>query len=217
MVRTGGQTATHLIYHFTSVANLPSMLAEGRICCDTTVQARGLLQVEAGDRDIKSRRRQVSVPVSPYGCPADYVPFYFAPRSPMMLKIKSGQVPTYSGGQRPLVHLVSSAERVAATEHTWVYSDGNCANDLTDYYTDLSDIDQVVDWDVMRARIWKNTAEDGDRMRRRMAEFLVHQELQWEALLGIGTFDETRADQVREILRTAGRSEPVRVRRDWYY
>jgi len=51
----------------------------------------------------------VQVPLAPYGCVADYVPFYFAPRSPMLYKLHKGGVPNYTGGQDPLVYLVSSA------------------------------------------------------------------------------------------------------------
>jgi hypothetical protein len=69
----------------------------------------------------------VQVPLAPYGCVADYVPFYFAPRSPMLYKLHKGGVPNYTGGQDPLVYLVSSAEAVAATGASFVFSDGNCA------------------------------------------------------------------------------------------
>ena len=67
------------------------------------------LRVEAADLDIKAARKSVQVPLAPYGCVADYVPFYFAPRSPMLYKLHKGGVPNYTGGQDPLVYLVSSA------------------------------------------------------------------------------------------------------------
>jgi ssDNA thymidine ADP-ribosyltransferase, DarT len=43
------------------------------------------------------------VPLAPYGCVADYVPCYFAPRSPMLYKLHKGGVPNYSGGHVPVV------------------------------------------------------------------------------------------------------------------
>ena len=184
-----GRVAHH-IYHFTSIDNLPSILADGKLARDVEVVRRGVLKVEAGDRGIKEWRRNVTVQVPPHGSPADYVPFYFAARSPMMLKIKSGQVPTYSGGQRPLIYFVSTVERVAEAGLTCVYSDGNCANTLTTFHANLDGLDLNVDWAIMKARIWSDTAEDGDRMRRRMAEFLVHQEVPLEVMVGIGTYDD---------------------------
>jgi hypothetical protein len=53
-----GQTGRpdRLIYHFTAIENLPSILAEGALSCDASVAPRGILKVEAGDRDIKAWR-----------------------------------------------------------------------------------------------------------------------------------------------------------------
>jgi hypothetical protein len=65
-----------------------------------------------------------------------------------------------------------------------VFSDGNCANTITDYSADLADLDRFVDWPLMNEHIWKDTLTDGDRKRRRMAEFLVHEHLPWSAVLG---------------------------------
>ncbi len=135
----------------------------------------------------------------------------------MMLKISSGGVPTYSGGQRPLIYFVTSVERVAEAGLTWVYSDGNCAKVVTNFYTDLDGLDENVDWAVMKLRIWKDTAEDGDRMRRRMAEFLVHEELPLSLLVGIGTYNDEIGQEVRRQFEEHGRVTHVATKRDWYY
>jgi len=67
----------------------------------------------------------------------------------------------------------------------FLFSDGNCAAALTQVFGDLSLVDSMVDWEVMRAQMWNNTAEDPDRMRRRMAEFLVHERVPTDCLAGI--------------------------------
>jgi hypothetical protein len=63
------------------------------------------LLVEAADLDIKAARKNARVPLSPFGCVADYVPFYFTPRSPMPYKLAKKGVPTYTDGQDPLIYL----------------------------------------------------------------------------------------------------------------
>ncbi|NYS19497.1 DUF4433 domain-containing protein [Streptomyces sp. SJ1-7] len=203
-----------VIYHFTHINNLPNIIQSKALFADS--QTRNLMQVEVGDRGVKSRRRGLLVPKPPGGVPADYVPFYFAPRSPMMLCINSGRVPEYQEGQGPLIYLVSTAQKMAAQGIPFLFTDGNCASRITTYYDDLAQLDQV-DWAVMEARIWRDTAEDPDRKRRRMAEFLMHGTAPLSAMLGIAAMNEEVATSVRHILTQHSHPMEVRVRREWYY
>ena len=88
--------------HFTHVDNLRQILADGVLYSDVLVGSR--LRTEVGDRQIKADRRRYPVTCEPGGYPADYVPFYFAPRSPMLYRIARGgvlqrpQVPVSLGG-----------------------------------------------------------------------------------------------------------------------
>ena len=50
---------------------------------------------------------------------ADYVPFYFGPKSPMLYAIKQGKVEGYQG-QREIVYLVAAAEEIAAPQRVTV-------------------------------------------------------------------------------------------------
>lgn len=159
----------------------------------------------------------MQLPLAPYGCVVDYVPFYFAPRSPMLYKLHKGGVPNYSGGQDPLVYLVSSAEAVAASGALFVFSDGNCASTVTSFEGDLSQIESVVDWEVMRAQMWANTADDPDRKRRRMAEFLVHQRIPIECLSAIVVRHVTMKKQVEGLLASYGVDLPVSIKPGWYF
>lgn len=159
----------------------------------------------------------MAVTAGPGGCPADYVPFYFAARSPMLYVISKGQVPEYRDGEDHLVYLVTDIETVVATGRPWVFSDGNCANTITDYSADLADLDRFVDWPLMNEHIWRDTLTDGDRKRRRMAEFLVHEHLPWSAVLGFAVHSEAASHRVSATLGSLGCELPVRVRPDWYY
>ena len=70
-----------LLYHFTHLSNLASV-AEHGIFCDTDVEGSHRLTTEVGQQGIKAKRRHRRVPIEPGGIVADYVPFYFAARSP---------------------------------------------------------------------------------------------------------------------------------------
>lgn len=206
--------------HFTHVDNLPRILADGCLRADNAVGAR--LVTDIGAQDIKEQRRRRTVPCPPGGVVADYVPFYYAERSPMMYRIacehRDGVAGRYPGGDDPLVYLVSSVDRVHGAGLKWVASDGNCAVKITRFTNVLDDLAALIDWPLMRQRIWKNEPDDQDRMRRRAAEFLVHREFPIRLVLGYVVRTPTRQQQVERILHAAGIADPyVSVRRSWYY
>ncbi|WBB77259.1 DUF4433 domain-containing protein [Micromonospora sp. WMMD882] len=206
--------------HFTHIDNLPSILATGALVADNLVD--GHLLTDVGSISIKASRRKREVPCAPGGVVADYVPFYYAPQSPMMYRIacdhRDGKAGCYPGGDDPLVYLVSTVARVHAAGLGWVASDGNCAAELTCFSNSLHDMGELVDWALMREKVWRNTEEDGDRMRRRMAEFLVHREFPLRLMAGYVVRTPARERQVRRLLREADIINPdVRVIRDWYY
>jgi hypothetical protein len=175
------------------------------------------LRVEAGDLNVKALRKQRRVPLSPFGRVADYVPFYFAPRSPMLYTLAKGNVPTYTDGQDPLVYLTSSTEAAAAAGLPCLFSDGNCASPLTEVFDDPAALESAIDWEIMTAKMWANTLDDQDRMRRRMAEFLVHQRVPVACISLIVVRRETIMDRVKAILAAHGSGIPVVVRPWWYF
>jgi hypothetical protein len=218
MSRAKNDPKRALIYHFTHISNIASILAMGRLLPDTAVDDR--LVVDVGAAEIKANRRNRAVPCAPYGVVADYVPFYFAPRSPMMFRIacehRDGRTDRYPDGDDPLVYLVSSVG--LAADLAWVASDGNCAADLTRFTNTLSDLPELVDWPLMGEYMWKNTSDDPDRKRRRMAELLVHREFPLSSLIGYAVRTATREEELRKILTSAGIIDPyISVRPDWYY
>ena len=88
------------------------MLREGGLWCDAERLARRLGSVGIAHQHIKERRARKVVPVASGGTLADYVPFYFAPRSPMLFAIHKGAVEDYRESQREILHLVSSIDAV---------------------------------------------------------------------------------------------------------
>lgn len=209
-----------LVYHFTHLDNLDSILAAGRLVCDASVRdLPGFTEV--GDVAIKDRRRQRAIPTGPGGTVADYVPCYFGTRSPMMFRIfydhRDGVPGRYPDGVDPLVYLVSSVEAITAAGLAWVGSDGNCTMAHTRFTTDVAELITMVDWPLMAEKYWTNTSEDSDRVRRRSAEFLVHRELPTTALLGYAVRTQDRAEQLARVLARHGHDDSYRVvRPQWY-
>lgn len=108
------------IVHFTRVEHLATII-RGGLLSDSRAQQSGMLQVEVGHPDIKERRRRRPVPAAAGGVVADYVPFYFAPRSPMLYVIERGNVPTYDQGCDRIIYLVTTTaqSRGAHSPRSW--------------------------------------------------------------------------------------------------
>jgi hypothetical protein len=94
------------ICHITSVANLASISTTG-LLSDGRMAARGGPQRSIGMAKLKTRRFSLDVASHPGDVVADYVPFYFCPRSVMLYMFYKGNHAelTYQGGQEPIVHL----------------------------------------------------------------------------------------------------------------
>lgn len=97
-----------------------------------------------------------------------------------------------------------------------VHTDGHAAMQPITFHPGHDRLDRL-DWALINSWSWKNTAEDGDRKRRKRAEFLVHGSVPWTAISQIGVIDATIAARVSTLLVTAVHRPEVVVQRHWYY
>ncbi len=202
----------------TRIERLPSVWEHG-LLADNVCKERGIAGVEIGYEHIKARRARRPVRCGVGGTLADYVPFYFAPRSPMLYAIHCGNVSAEAARTDEIAYLVTSTQTLRQAGLTVVASNRHAELD----YADLSDRDEeldddgFVDWPLMTERYWGNTAQDPDRKERRQAECLVHPGVAWTLLEMI----VVRSHEARErVLQTMdGRSDvpEVDVRPGWYF
>jgi len=167
------------------------------------------------------------IPNPPGGMVHDYVPFYFAPRSPMLGAIDQGQVPGCQWGQGDIVHLETTVDRAIAGNAQFVFYDRNATLAFAQAYSDLARLDAVA-WELLTeeprldgfCKWWHNrhaVERYADRMERRQAEFLVRDRVALARFVRIGVMDGNRAANVRAILDAAGVNLPVEVKTDWYF
>ena len=124
------------IYHFTDIDNLGGILEVGALQCHRDAPT----EVEVGNVDIKASRKHRRVSCGPGGMVCDYVPFYFAPLSPMMYTIMRGNVEGVSTDLSRLIYFVSSTEAVYDAGLDCVYTDGNAAVLITEFR------DEAISW-----------------------------------------------------------------------
>lgn len=204
------------IYHITKIDNLHSILEEGGLFSINQQTARCLHHQCVAHESIQSRRSRTIVRCDPFGNLHDYVPFYFAPRSPMLYANHRGMVEGNNDGQTPIIHIVSSTRKIQEAELSFVFTDGHAIMTLSSFYNDLSDLKNI-DWGVMKARYWFDTQEDPDKKRRRQAEFLVFNYFPWDSVLEIGVINGSMKQQVENILEGYELNTVVSVQKYWYY
>ena len=204
------------IYHITHLRNLPNIIKDGGLWCDSESVRRNLQPVEIAYTEIKERRTRKQVPLPPGGVLAEYVPFYFCNRSPMLYTLHKGNVPVYRDGQPNILHLVSSAEAVSLANLPFVFTDGHAVVNLSLYYNRLNDLNQV-DWKVIEDWRWHDTINDNDRRRRKQAEFLVQRFFPFSLLQEIGVYSAALKDRVLSLLENTEHKPIVRIQREWYY
>lgn len=136
----------------------------------------------------------------------------------MLLNLKTGRVEGYTEGQAPLIYLTTTLARVQAAGCRFVFSDGHGLATFTSWYDDLAQLGNI-DWNLVGARYWADTPEDNDRQRRKQAEFLVWQSVDWSLIERIGVLNQTVKERVEGVLdEFPQRSRPpVEIRGEWYY
>jgi hypothetical protein len=201
------------IYHFTHASNVPRILTDRALKSSRRARVRR----DIGDVSIKRARRARVVDCGPGGVIADYVPFYFAPRSPMLYRLRAEEKEGRGAGQRPLVYLVSSTERVVSAGRRFVFTDANARATAARFSDDLTKLDEYVDWELMGCEYWNNSADDPSRRSRRQAEFLVHELVPLQCIMKIGVFENVVARVIRRVLEQERLDIDIDVVPEWYF
>ena len=193
------------------------ILETGELQAKQALDQKDMGYTNIAHRGIQDRRADMPVPCGPEGMLHDYMPFYFGPRSPMLFSISKGNVEGFDGGQRSIVHLVSTVQAVQAAKLDFVFTDGHGIMALTVFYDDLAQLDEV-DWQLMNSDYWSDTDYYPDRKRCRQAEFLVHRRVPVELIREIGVIDQHKKAETEALLAESGLPIPlVVVKRSWYY
>ncbi|MFD2679326.1 type II toxin-antitoxin system toxin DNA ADP-ribosyl transferase DarT [Bacillus seohaeanensis] len=204
-----------LLYHITDFNNLESILQEGGLLASNVVKEKGVEYENIAHNNIQDRRSMKTVPLPPNGNLHDYVPFYFAPKSPMLYAIYKGQVEGYEKGQEQIIYLVSRTDIIHNAGFEYMFTDGHAVMGFTDFFKKLKDLNKI-NWDVMESRFWFDTEEDPDRKRRRQAEFLVHNLVPLDLVLGFAVKNEGMKRKVEDAIHKYNFNKPVAIR-NWYY
>lgn len=128
--------------------------------------------INIGDSNLIIQRHDYPVPIAGYGNLGDFIPFYFAGHTPMLLNIKTGYRGITKRSQTDIVFLKIKVDDIVQNCQSWLFTDGHAKDRMSEFFTDLRHLDDL-DWDVIQDQYWRNTENDWDRQRRKQAEFMV--------------------------------------------
>ncbi len=217
------------LFHITSINNLSKILESGALLSKSLLDAEMRQYCNIAHSHIQQRRNNIAIPINKGGKLPDYVPFSFAPRSPMLDSIRRGNVASCQEPQENILHLVVYAQAIDKESLNYVFTTGHAIMQPLEFFDSLESINKV-DWEILLeppllggyAKYWNNKENPLkpkwiDRARIRQAEFLVHEKLSWHLIASVATMTEDKAIEVRAMLEKFDQIQPVRVMRNWYY
>jgi hypothetical protein len=137
------------LFHITALANLSAICSAGALLSKNHGARAGVNYQNIAYAGAQGTRARRAVPDPPGGVVHDFVPFYFAPRSPMLFAINSGRVSGCDWRQNDIIYFETSTQSVTALGAEFVFYDRNATLAFSTPFTDLSQLDDAVAWDLM--------------------------------------------------------------------
>lgn len=209
------------IFHITHIENIPSVIAQNGLVCDSTALQNRMGYVKIGYDHIKQRRIGKRIPCFDSNINVgDCVPFYFGVRMPMLFVItRKNQELAYNGPAREIVYLVADIASILQSDLKWCFTDANAACEIAKFYNNPEDFDKL-DWSAIEKDRWgkRDNPNDPNLIERKQAEFLVHSFFPWKYIKGIAVHDEAILERLQKLLSPED-LQRIRtcVQNRWYY
>ncbi len=212
-------TKTIPIYHIVDHRNLQQIIDNNGLFRKSYLINKSIKNIDIAQPGIQERRFKFRVSACKGGYLSDYVPFYFATRSPMLYSIHKGNVKSYKGSQKDIIYLVSSVQKISQRQLNCCYTDGHAILKFTEFSDDLSELERSIDWEIINSWSWHDTDIDVDRKRKKQAEFLVHHYVPWELIEKIIVIDSIMKRKVESIITNSStlHKPSVEIQQKWYY
>lgn len=216
------------LFHITAIANLKAICQCGALISKNAGASQGINYQNIAHAGAQAARSDRAVIDPPGGNIHDYVPFYFAPRSPMLFTTNNGNVVGCDLKQDDIVHLEATVELITAANVEYIFFDRNATLRYSEAFNDLSLLASKIAWDLSTespqldgyCKFFASNSKNErytDRMERRQAEFLVKHVVKLSSLTKIGVINEAKASEVCQILLQTGVDLPVEVKPQWYF
>lgn len=202
------------LFRITHIQNLPFILENGLYCPNSIVQDPNFIPI--GFPTLIDYRKDRKIPIEPKGTLADYIPFYFWYRSPMLYVIHKGNYSeVIKTPQNDIIYLVSSFESLKKNTCQFIFTDRHAKLEYANFYSDPHQIEQL-NWELIKTEEWARKF-GAERMEMKQAECLVFQHIPIDAILGIGVFDNNSFVKVKKIIKEKNINIEVKIKPNFYF
>ena len=188
------------IFHMTAIENLDSICKQQSLFAFNKLINHSEFKSIA-NQDVQNRRREKQVQLSPFGTLHDYVPFYFAPRSPMLYANTKGSNLESLTEQEKIIYLTTDIQTILKNKLLYIFFEKPLVGLFARYWHN--------DYNNEKSPFWRQ------RKEIRQAEFLIFKKIELKYIQEIVTFDETSCDIVKSKLMNENIN--VRVDKTFYF
>lgn len=196
------------VFRIIPFENLEENLVHGLYCKHANKTSAKYLSI--GSKEVIDRRSSVVVKCFPDTVVNDFVPFYFSVRTPMLYNIITG-MGVVRQAQENIIYLCCKVIDLTTNGYKWCYTNGNAATAITKFYTDLSGIENNLDWHSIKTKDFRDENADGDedRKRKKHSEFLVHNHVPANLIKSIVVINQEQKTRVEDLLTSLNLNIPV--------
>ena len=138
------------LFHITAIDNLNMICQQEALLSKTKSEELDLHYHNIAHGGAQGARSIKSVNNPPGGLIHEFVPFYFAPRSPMLSAIHHGRVNNCQYDQTGIIYFETTIELALKNDlQDFVFYDRNATLDYSQCFTDLRMLSSSVDWATM--------------------------------------------------------------------
>lgn len=199
------------LFRMTHIENIPHILKYGITHTESEFANKGYIGI--GDQTIiETRKDKVLIDNKKIG---DFIPFYFAYRTPMLYVIQNG----FNGLDKILpsniVYCVTSIKKIIESKNDYLFTDGHPLNRLTTIHTkdEIKDLYEIIDKKAIKSIQWSDE-NDLDLKRRKEAEFLLLGNLGIDSILGFVVYDEKAKNKMIDF---GVQENKIAIKKDYYY
>ncbi len=123
----------------------------------------------------------------------NYIPFYFWLKMPMLYVIQNGYNKAERIDKKDIVYIVISLQDLINTGKEYYFTDGHAKDKLSSIYdkSDINNISNLLDWKSIRAEQWSGEGISTEVKRKKQAEFLYSDDINYNLIVGYGCYNET--------------------------